>query len=224
MVLENELLNDPSANGFFCQTTSYRFETRPDPNRHCLQFAMAEFEIHGGLEELIQFEREMLEHFGFGKANSFPEVDYLQICAKYGVEELDHTHEARLTKEYGPVVFLKNFSERTSPFFNMRRVDAKDPETGDTVRVARKCDVIMNGVETIGSAERSTNPTEMRESFFSIMKGEYSKALFEKFGKERVMKELDEFLAHKFIIRSGAGIGVTRMIAACKAAGLIKHN
>ena len=32
------------------------------------------------------------------------------------------------------------------------------------------------------------------------------------FGKDRVLKELDEFLQHDFIPRFGGGIGVTRMI------------
>lgn len=187
-------------------------------------FPMTEFEIHGGLEELIKFERELLEHFGFGKADSFPEGDYDEICRKYQVDELTHEHEARILKDFGSVFFLKNFGERTHPFFNMKRERVKDPRTGEMVQIARKCDVIMNGIECIGSAERSTNATEMRESFHTIVNGEYSKALFDRFGKDRVTKELDEFLSHKFIVRSGAGIGVTRMIAACKAAGLIKHQ
>jgi aspartyl/asparaginyl-tRNA synthetase len=215
MVLEEKLLQNPQFKGFFCQTTSYRFEEHPKPGRHNVIFPMAEFEIHGDLDTLMQFEREMLEHFGFGKAESFPTADYLDICKKYGVPdggELTHEHEEWLKRDFGPVFFLKNFPEVTSPFWNMKR----DPKTG----LAKKCDVILNGIETIGSAERSCNVKEMRERFYSIMKGQYAKDLFE-FGKERVEKELEEFFSYNFIERSGAGIGVGRMIAACKAQNLI---
>jgi hypothetical protein len=45
--------------------------------------------------------------------------------------------------------------------------------------------------------------------------------LYNLFGKERVLKELDEFLQHDFIPRFGGGIGVTRMISAMKKAELI---
>jgi aspartyl/asparaginyl-tRNA synthetase len=136
------------------------------------------------------------------------------MCKKYGVTELTHDHEEQLCREFGPVFFLQNFPERTSPFWNMKR----DPNAPG---IARKCDVIMAGQETIGSAERSCDVTVMRKSFYEIMQGEYCKALFERFGQDRVERELDQFFSLPFIPRSGAGIGVTRMIRACKAAKLI---
>lgn len=71
------------------------------------------------------------------------------------------------------------------------------------------------------SSSRSCDVDEMRERFYSIMEGSYSKALFDLFGKDKTQKELEQFFTHKFIPRSGAGIGVTRMIKACKAAKLI---
>jgi len=46
--------------------------------------------------------------------------------------------------------------------------------------------------------------------------GGYAKLLYDLFGKERVEKELDEFLALKFFPRVGGGIGMTRMILAIK--------
>lgn len=211
MVLEDELLSHPDAPGFFCQTTSYRFEQNPVAGRHDLVFPMMEFEIPGDLAALMQFERELLEHFGFGPAASFPEGDYLDLCKRYETDELTHAHEARILEDFGPVFFLKNFPETTSPFWNMKRADL----------TSNKCDVIMNGIETIGSAERSCDPAEMRARFHSIMGGEYAKSLFDRFGQVRVERELEQFLAHRFIVRSGAGIGITRMIKACKAAGLI---
>jgi len=84
--------------------------------------------------------------------------------------------------------------------------------------------VILHGIETIGSAERSTNPDEMRKSFMEISDGMYSDILFGQFGKKKVMQELDEFLSHKFFPRSGGGIGITRMIRALKLSGIIENT
>ena len=79
-------------------------------------------------------------------------------------------------------------------------------------------------METIGSAERSTDVEEMRKQFYSISDEGYSKILFNKFSKERVENELNEFLNFNFFERSGGGIGMTRMISAMKKSGLIKYN
>ena len=86
---------------------------------------------------------------------------------------------------------------------------------------ALKCDVIMGGMETIGSAERAHDVDEMREQFHTISDGEYAQLLYNLFGKERVLKELDEFLEFDFVPRFGGGIGVTRMISAMRLAGLM---
>ena len=61
----------------------------------------------------------------------------------------------------------------------------------------------------------------MRELFDRISVGGYAQLLYNLFGKDRVLKELDEFLQHDFIPRFGGGIGVTRMISAMKKAELI---
>ena len=82
--------------------------------------------------------------------------------------------------------------------------------------IYNKVDVIMYGMETIGSAERSSDAGEMREKFYTVSDGKYSNLLFEKFGKDRVIKELDEFLEHDFFPRYGGGIGITRLMSALK--------
>jgi hypothetical protein len=74
----------------------------------------------------------------------------------------------------------------------------------------------MYGNETIGSAERSCDREQMRNEFYSISDGKYSHKLFDLFGKERVEKELNEFLELSFFPRSGGGIGLTRLIDANK--------
>jgi len=91
-------------------------------------------------------------------------------------------------------------------------------------KLANKCDVIMGGMETIGSAERGTDVDEMRNQFYTISEGEYSKLLFDLFGRERVEYELEQFLSFDFFPRFGGGIGVTRMISAMKRAGLIAND
>ena len=92
------------------------------------------------------------------------------------------------------------------------------------MKLANKCDVIMGGMETIGSAERATDVQEMKEQFYTISNGEYANLLFDLFGKDRVELELFKFLSHDFIPRYGGGIGVTRMISAMKRAGLLVKN
>ena len=89
-------------------------------------------------------------------------------------------------------------------------------------KISEKVDVLMHGMETIGSAERSCSPTEMKETFYSIEDGKYAQRLFDMFGQERVEAELEEFLNLDFFPRSGGGIGVTRMIRAMQLSGLIE--
>jgi hypothetical protein len=54
----------------------------------------------------------------------------------------------------------------------------------------------------------------MRDTFHTISDGGYASLLYEKFGKERVEKELDEFLEFDFFPRSGGGIGMQRLMTA----------
>ena len=87
---------------------------------------------------------------------------------------------------------------------------------------AAKIDVLLYGVETIGSAERSTDPQEMRHLFHTISDGMYADILHAQFGKERVEAELEKFLSFDFFPRCGGGIGLTRMISALKRADVLK--
>ena len=69
-------------------------------------------------------------------------------------------------------------------------------------------------METIGSAERSSDPKEMSHQFHTISGGLYKGLLYSHFGKERVEKELEDFLSFDFFPRCGGGIGITRLIKA----------
>jgi len=214
MWLEYELLHKPDVPGYFCVSTSYRNEPHPVEGRHCIIFPMFEFELPGGMDELIKVEAELLEYLGFGEKESFPQGDYEDVAKEYGVKELENEHEAQICKDYGPIFFLNHFPEYTSPFWNMKR-------NKDNAEISEKVDVLMHGMETIGSAERSCNPKEMRDTFYSIENGKYAQRLFDMFGKERVEAELEEFLEFEFFPRCGGGIGVTRMIRAMQLSNLI---
>ena len=228
MWLEYELLNNPDVPGFYCLSTSYRQEQNPVEGRHEMIFPMFEFEMPGTFDDLLKMESDLCTHLGFktdhGRAPldniDFPGGNYLSMCGKYTASDniLTDYHESLMYKEYGDVFFLTHFPYTTSPFWNMKKSPIPLSMGGDA---AMKCDVIMGGMETIGSAERADDVDEMREQFHTISNGEYAQLLYNLFGKERVLKELDEFLQFDFIPRFGGGIGVTRMISAMRLANLI---
>jgi len=222
MWLEHYLLEHPEENGFFCVSTSYRNEPDPVPGRHDRIFPMFEFELKGGMDALRDLECELLDYLGFQRKEdgSYPRDDYDNVCKIYGLDvekdELENEHEERLGNDHGPIFFLENFPERTSPFWNMKLHDSK--------KHSNKIDVIMHGIETIGSAERSCDPNAMRDTFYTISGGDYANTLFAQFGKARVEKELEDFLKKPFFQRSGGGIGVTRMIRAMKLSNLLNED
>ena len=141
----------------------------------------------------------MCEHIGLPIAN-FKILKYNGWAENYGTKELDHEHEKSIGQG-----MITDFPEWTSPFWNMARNDDG---------TSKKIDVILGGMETIGSAERSTDKEQMRDTFHTISDGQYAELLYKLFGKERVEKELDEFLEFDFFPRSGGGIGMQRLMTA----------
>lgn len=210
MWLEYELLTKSALPGVFCVSTSYRAERNPVPGRHKIIFPMFEFESRGTIDDLQTLERELVTHLGFD-ATGFIHKRYDELTEYYATDDLSHAEENQMETDFGPVVFLEEFPIRTSPFWNMKK-------NGDH---AHKIDVIIAGNETIGSAERSTDREEMRKQFHTISEGGYAGKLYELFGKERVEKELEEFLTLDFFPRYGGGIGVTRLIDGMKKYGLL---
>ena len=203
MWLEYELLKNPEWNGVYCISTSYRQEKEPIPGRHELIFPMFEFESKGTMGDMLKLESELLDYLGFDKPIG---LNYDDVCEEYGgVEILENEHETRMWKEKGNSVSLQFFPFRTNPFWNMKR---------NLNGNFNKVDVILYGQETIGSAERSSDVEEMRNNFYTIENGKYCEKLFELFGKERVEKELEEFLSYDFFPRFGGGIGMTRLARA----------
>lgn len=211
MLLEYYLLNNPDSAGYYCISTSYRNEPDPIPGRHDRVFPMFEFETHGNIKVLEQLEKDLLVNLGFGSADRFHAGLYKSVAEHYQTTEITADHEEQMLHDFGPVFFLSHFPMYTSPFWNMKQV--RD--------VANKIDVILYGMETIGSAERSTDTDEMRHLFHTISGGMYAQMLFSNFRKERVEKRLENFLKLPMITRCGGGIGLTRMIRALKLAGIM---
>mgnify|MGYP001322015047 CR=1 FL=1 len=206
MWLEYELLKaGPDANGFFCLSTSYRAEPEPIEGRHEVIFPMFEFEMPGEVDELQAMEEELCEYLGL-KIPKENIKSYHDWQKTFNVKELTNDHEAQIKRG-----MITDFPEFTSPFWNMER-------DGNT---SRKIDVILNGMETIGSAERSCDKYTMRRTFSTISDRKYSQLLYALFGQERVEKELEEFLDFDFFPRSGGGIGVQRMMNALLNANVI---
>jgi hypothetical protein len=65
---------------------------------------------------------------------------------------------------------ITDFPEFTSPFWNMARNDDG---------TSKKIDVILGGMETIGSAERSTDKEQMRDTFYTISDGGYAQLIID---------------------------------------------
>ena len=212
MWLEYELLKNPDLEGVFCISTSYRNEPNPIEGRHQKIFPMFEFETKGNMQDMIKLEDELLTFLGFEQDSVY--CTYDGLCERYGVDHLSAYHETRMNREISNKLFLKYFPQRSHPFWNMKQ-NEKDGN------LYNKVDVILHGQETIGSAERSCDAQSMNHEFHSISNGEYANLLFSKFTKERVIKELDDYLAHDFFPRFGAGIGINRMARAMKLENLL---
>lgn len=220
MWLEYEMLKNPNVPGYFCMSTSYRDEPNPVEGRHDKIFPLFEFELKGTMEDLINLEIELLVFLGYDKSR-FRRGKYEDVAKEYGVIELEHEHEMDLYKgemipngtftKGTPVFFLTDFPEHTSPFWNMKR----------NGNLANKVDVILSGMETFGSAERETDTNIMLDTFNTISEGKYKGKIFEEFGEERTMSEMDDYLKLNFFERAGGGIGLTRLIKSMILEGLL---
>ena len=231
MWLEYELLTKPELTGCYCVSTSYRQEQNPKEGRHELIFPMFEFEAPGNFDDLLELEKSLCRHLGF-LPSDYTSGKYMDVVNQFRTndQELTNYHEKILCEKNNGVFFLTHFPFHTSPFWNMKvakdkwKVGGKDSMIPLEIEgdIAMKCDVLLGGMETIGSAERSTNTKEMHGQFHTISDGEYAKLLYDKFGYDRVEKELDVFLNHDFFPRFGGGIGITRLISALENCGVAK--
>lgn len=216
-----QLLEGHKSKGYYNVGVSHRIEVNPVPNRHAPngKFILIDVESDWDQRGLINFQKGLLRAIGIHPWHGadYPEITYKEACLKYGVDEISHEEEKKLCHDFNsPAVFLTNFTLSSNPFWNMKR-------EGD---IALKVDVIIgksSPMEIIGSAERSCSVSEMREMFYSIDDGKYCQKLFDEFGRERVEKELDQYLSLDFKQRAGMGIGLDRLIFACKDLGIFDH-
>ena len=206
MWTEFELLKNPDLKGVFCCSTSYRQHQNPIPGRHENVFPMFDFEMQGGLDSIIKLEKELLAHFGFDK-NEFVDVNYQDALDDYGVYEVDSATEMRMGNDKSNSIFLKYKPESVLPYWGVKR-ENKD--------VARTADLLLFGMGTIGSSERSCDVDRMRTRFYEIDGGSYAKTLFNTFGQERVERELGEYLSLEMFPRSVASIGISRFVRALR--------
>lgn len=211
--MEKYLMKNPTLEGMYCISASFRDEPNPTIGRHNRIFQLCDVEMRRDYNGMIEFWMDLLEYLGFGNRNTYKRFDYEDLCKRFNTDLLEHEHEERLYREEGSVVFIEKFPRRSSPFFNMRM--------DDKCEYAYKCDVIICGQETFGTAQRSSDKKQMRDMFHTISDGEYAEKLYSLFGKERVDKELDDFLSLDMITRSGGGIGINRLIRAMKLQGLL---
>lgn len=207
--LEIELLKNPHMKGAFCLGPSYRDEPDVIKGRHNRLFPMFDFESVGTVDDLRQLESDLLTFLGFQAPQS---VMYEDACQRYGVSEIDAEEETKLMNDVSPVITLEQFPLRSNPYFIMKR----EPNG-----LFNKIDVLLYGMETIGSSERSTDVDEMRTLFYETSDGQFAQLLFDQFGKERVLKELEDYFALPMRPRFGGGIGITRLESAMEQAGLL---
>ena len=80
---------------------------------------MFEFESHGTISELFQFEIDLLKYLGF--ENNFHSYDYNSLSKHYDIKELTSIEENAMEKDFGNIVFINQFPEYTNPFWNMSK-------------------------------------------------------------------------------------------------------
>ncbi len=211
MRLEHELLANPWLPWVFCVTTSYRNEKNPIPWRHETIFPMFEFESKWSIDNLKNLEIELLTYLWFGGHDNIHIKTYDELASFYNTKELESNHESLMDTDFWHTLLLTHFPQYTSPFWNMKKA----------WEYANKIDVILHGMETIWSAERSTNVEEMRDLFHTISDWWYASLLYDTFGKDRVEQELEQFLSYDFFPRFWWGIWVTRLIRAMKLSQLL---
>jgi aspartyl/asparaginyl-tRNA synthetase len=203
--LDNFLMQNPQENGFFCISTSYQ-------KRH--NFPIFEYEMKGNIDDLRQLNTDLLNSLGFNPNNIlYPRENYDNICNRYEVNQLENEHKYTINQDYGPVFFLENFPERTTPMWDIKLNDLRTH--------SNKIDIILHGIDTISSSEKSCNIFEMNENFHTFSGGGYSELLYEKLGKNRVENDLNDFLNNDFIPRASGRILITQMIQAMTLSNLL---
>jgi aspartyl/asparaginyl-tRNA synthetase len=214
MWLEYELLTNPIVNGYFSVCTSYGYKSNPISGRDALICPIFDFVMRGDMDALEELETDLLNYLGYNTCCVFAKENYIDLSNKYDTEYISHDEERKIYNDHGPVLFLKNFPEHTNPFWNICR--------NYNTKTVNKIEVILSGINTICSSEKSCNPNDMLKRFNTLSNGQYAQILYDKFGKARVDDEFNAFVKHRFIVRSGGGIDITRLIRSMIMEGLLE--
>lgn len=218
MWLELLLLNNYENENLLYYTTTYSYRDeigieKRNPDRNVNKsFPMFEWECTGDFNKLLNIINGKLISLDY---ETIKEIEYETICKDFNISIIDDNIEKQLNKYYNSqVVLITYFPERTNPFWNMAYDENK--------KAFKKVDVIIDGQECGGAAERSCDIDLQRNRFYSIEDGKYCQKLFDEFGKDRVINELEYYLKLNFIPRIGMGWGLTRLINSRKK--LINNN
>lgn len=198
-----------------CHTVTYSFRDEIDTDKRDKDrtvnksFVMFEWESKGNYQFLLDTIERLVKSIGF---NNITHVNYEDVCKEFRVSIIDDFVEKQLNKYYNAdVVLLKYFPERTNPFWNM--------DFDQDLHLYKKVDVIINGEECGGGAQRSCDRTLQHSRFFNIEDGKYAQKLFDEFGADRVRRELESYLTLDFVERVGMGWGLSRLVKA-----FLNHN
>lgn len=213
MWLEFELLKNPDLPGVFCCSTSYRQHKNPVPGRHENIFPIFDFETSGGIQSMLQIQRELLEYLNFDM-EQYKEFTYDNLTLDLGVKHIDAATESLIGQNISPTTVVTNKPDTLNPSWSSKR-------DGNHVKTS---DVLLFGMETIGASERATQTDLMRERFYTMDDGNWAQTLFDTFGQNRVERELGEFLSLDFFPRSTGSIGLTRMIRALRELDTAQQN
>ena len=90
-------------------------------------FPCSSLRLKGDLDALLVMEKELLDFLRIQA--SFMRIELIQkenirriFVKNTKRDELEHSHEQKLREDYGPVYFIKNFPNFSSPFWNMRAI------------------------------------------------------------------------------------------------------
>lgn len=206
--LDYELLKNPQWNGVFCIGPSYKDHAIEGKRQQIAP--LFEFAAKGTFEELKKIEIELLSFLGFEKPYS---ISHQEVCSLYGIETIEQNNKTMLFHEFGPSISLEQAPSHYNTFWNMKR---------NTNNYFNKVDILLFGLETIESAERATNKEEMRNLFYTISSGSYATELCKKFGKDRILSELDDYLTLPMFERFSGSVNISALEHAFKKAHLFE--
>jgi hypothetical protein len=220
--LEKELHKAPQhIPGLFCSTVSYRDEHDPVPIRHERIFDIFEFVGRGDFNDMMRLQEDLLEALNFRDrtrishetAQSITKSPIIGIreehLSKTQNREFPHAEipDTRILSQYfGPAVLL---AQSPPPQYKW---NIKFEETSKIT--SSNCNIILRGVESIRSSEKSCNREDIYKNFRKMEDGKYSQKFFDLFGEENVKEELNEYLSLNLFPRFGGGCGMKRLMRA----------